>query len=353
MSVTCSLVEPRYFPWMRTLVTGATGLLGSRLVRRLSSVVVLSRDPDAAWERLRRGQTAGPAAVAARDGDGCGDGCGDGAAGTVGALDWEASVSAYAWDPEAGPPPAAALEGVDAVVHLAGEPLAEGRWTAEKKRRIRDSRVRATRHLVNGLAARTARPKVLVSASAVGYYGERGDEWLDEQSARGEGFLAELCAQWEREAWAAQELGIRVVTLRLGVVLAGEGGALARMRRPFEMGLGGALGSGSQWMPWIHADDAVGIVLHALREPSVRGPINAVAPGSVTNREFVRALGRVLHRPTILRVPAMMLRVVFGEMSQVLTVSQRVLPAAAERSGYVFAFSEITTALLAALDATA
>ncbi len=192
-----------------------------------------------------------------------------------------------------------------------------------------------------------------MSASAVGYYGERGDEWLDEQSARGEGFLAELCAQWEREAWAAQELGIRVVTLRLGVVLAGEGGALARMRRPFEMGLGGALGSGSQWMPWIHADDAVGIVLHALREPSVRGPINAVAPGSVTNREFVRALGRVLHRPTILRVPAMMLRVVFGEMSQVLTVSQRVLPAAAERSGYVFAFSEITTALLAALDATA
>jgi uncharacterized protein (TIGR01777 family) len=296
---------------MRALVTGATGFIGRRLVAKLDHAVVLTRDP-------ARAQSSFTAA------------------------------EAYAWSPEAGPPPDEAFQGVDVVFNLAGEPVA-GRWTAERKRRIRESRVVGARNLVAALAAQKERPRLLVSASAVGYYGDRGDDELDEGSTAGRGFLAEVCADWEREALAAERLGIRVVCVRTGVVLARGGGALDKMLTPFRLGLGGRLGSGRQWMPWIHRDDVVGIMLHANREESVRGAINAVGPRPVTNAEFTRALGHALHRPALLPVPRTGLRMAFGEMSEILTASQRVLPKVAMRTGYAFRFSELDQALNAAL----
>lgn len=263
------------------------------------------------------------------------------------------AVEAHPWSPEAGPPPDGALRGVDAVFNLAGEPVAEGRWTVEKKRLIRDSRVLSTRNLIAGLAAQETRPRVLVSASAVGYYGDRGDEELDEMSLAGRGFLADVCAQWEREALAAERLGIRVVCVRTGVALSSRGGALARMLTPFRLGAGGRLGSGRQWMPWIHLDDVVGIMMHASRDDTLRGAINAVGPRPVTNTEFTAALGHAVHRPALLPVPSAALRLAFGEMSEILTASQRVFPKVAERTGYAFKYSDLKGALDAVLTTTA
>lgn len=297
----------------RALVTGATGLLGRRLVARLPDAVVLSRDP-------AKATASSP------------------------------SAKAYAWSPEAGPPPAAALAEVEVVFHLAGEPLGDGRWTAEKKQRIRDSRVLGTRNLVAGLAGLERRPRVLVSASAVGYYGDRGDEELDEDSAAGRGFLAEVCAAWEREASAAEGLGMRVVRVRTGIVLSPEGGALAKLLGPFRLGLGGKLGSGGQWMSWIHIDDLIGILLHASREATVLGPINAVGPRPVSNAELTRTLGRVLRRPARLPIPGFALRAALGEMSELVTTSQRVLPKVAQRTGYEFEHTELEAALTALLE---
>jgi uncharacterized protein (TIGR01777 family) len=297
---------------VRTLITGATGLVGRALLPRLESAVVLTRDPARAGARL------GP-------------------------------VEAQAWNPESGPPPLAALRDVDVVFNLAGEPVAEGRWTAERRRRIRDSRLLGTRHLVAAIAELERRPRVLVSASAVGYYGDRGDEELDEGSAVGRGFLAEVCAEWEREALAAMRLGLRVVCLRTGIVLAPGGGALARMLTPFRMGLGGPLGSGRQWMPWVHIEDLVGLLLHAGQNDRLSGPMNGVGPRPSTNAEFARAFGRALHRPAVLPVPRWLLRAAFGQMSEILTASQRVFPRVAQRSGYVFKHAELDRALAAAL----
>jgi uncharacterized protein (TIGR01777 family) len=297
---------------MRTLITGATGLVGRALLPRLESAVVLTRDP------VRAGGRLGP-------------------------------VEAQAWNPESGPPPLAALRHVDVVFNLAGEPVAGGRWTAERRRRIRDSRVLGTCHLVAAIAELERRPRVLVSASAVGYYGDRGDEELDEGSAVGRGFLARVCADWEREALAATRLGLRVVCLRTGIVLAPGGGALARMLKPFRMGLGGPLGSGRQWMPWVHIEDLVGLLLHAGRSDRLSGPMNGVGPRPSTNTEFARALGRALHRPAVLPVPRWLLRAAFGQMSEILTASQRVFPRVAQRSGYVFKHAELDCALAAAL----
>lgn len=297
---------------MKTLLTGATGLIGRELVARLGGAVVLSRDP----ERARRTLPG---------------------------------VEAHAWAPEAGPPPAEAFQGVEAVFNLAGEPVGEGRWTAERKRRIRDSRVLGTRNLVAGLATLERRPRVLVSASAVGYYGDRGDEILDETSPPGRGFLADVCAEWEREAMAAERLGVRVVCVRTGIVLARGGGALAKMLTPFRMGVGGRLGDGRQWMPWIHVDDEVGLLLHARNDARIQGALNAVGPRPVTNAELTRELGRALHRPALLPVPKTALRLAFGEMSEILTASQRVLPKEAERTGYAFEHPELAGALAALL----
>jgi uncharacterized protein (TIGR01777 family) len=302
---------------MRTLVTGATGLIGraliDHLIGRLDSAVVLTREPDRAKGKLPK-------------------------------------VAAHAWSPEAGPPPTRAFDGVDVVFNLAGEPVAEGRWTTDKKRRIRDSRVLGTRNLVAGLAAlEEKRPRVLVSASAVGYYGDRGDEEFVETSASGSGFLAEVCAAWEHEALAAQALGIRVVCARIGIVLAQGGGALAKMLTAFRLGVGGKLGDGRQWMPWIHLDDVAGILLHASQDARIQGAINAVGPRPVTNADFTRALGKAVHRPAFLTVPKIALRLAFGELGQILTDSQRVLPRVAEQTGYAFKHGDLGGALAAAL----
>lgn len=296
---------------MKALVTGATGLVGNALLKKLEGAVVLTRDPRDSERRLGSG------------------------------------VSAWAWKPTAEPAPAAAFDGVDTVFHLAGEPVAEGRWTAEKKQRIRDSRVLGTRNLVATLAALPSLPRVLVCASAVGFYGDRGDTELREGTARGQGFLAEVCEAWEAEARAAERVGIRVVMARLGIVLAPQGGALARMVPPFRLGVGGKLGDGRQWMPWIHLDDVVGLLLHAARDERLRGPMNVASPEPVTNAEFTRALGHALGRPTLMSVPRLALRVAFGELSQALLGSQRVVPGVALETHYTFAHPRVGPALAA------
>ncbi len=293
---------------MKTLVTGATGLIGSALVPRLERAVILSREPDAA-----RGKFPG--------------------------------AEAFGWTPEAGPPPGSVFEDVEAVVHLAGEPIADGRWSEERKRRIRDSRVLGTRRLVEAMQALPRPPRILVCASAIGIYGERGDEELDEASAPGSGFLAEVCREWEAEAQKAAGRGIRVVCVRNGIVLSARGGALARMVKPFRLGVGGPIGGGRQWMSWIHLEDEVGILLRALDDTGLSGPVNAVSPQPVTNAEFSRALGSALGRPAFLPLPRFALRAAFGEMSQVLTGSQRVLPRAMLHAGYAFRFPRIEQAL--------
>lgn len=236
--------------------------------------------------------------------------------------------------------------------NLAGEPVAEGRWTAEKKARIRDSRVLGTRRLVEGLKQLDRRPRVLVSASAVGWYADSGDRELTEAEPPADTFLGEVCAAWEQEARAAEPLGIRVVLVRIGLVLGPGGGAMGQMLPLFRLGLGGRLGSGRQWMPWIHLDDLVGLLLFAARCETLRGPMNAAAPHPVTNAEFTRTLGRVLHRPAFLPAPAFGLRLALGEFASVLLASQRVLPRAALAAGYEFQYSELEPALRSVVAAT-
>ncbi len=233
----------------------------------------------------------------------------------------------------------------DAIVNLAGESIASGRWTAARKAAIRSSRVEATRALVDAAAAASPRPKVLVNASAIGYYGAHGDEPLDETAAPGADFLARVCVEWEAEARRAEALGLRVVLLRLGVVLAPDGGALSAMLLPFRAGLGGAIGGGRQWMSWVHRDDVVGLLREAVGNAEYAGPVNATSPNPVTNRDFTRALGRALHRPTVLPVPGIGLRLLLGEMATMLLTGQRVLPKAAERLGYAWQQPELPAAL--------
>jgi uncharacterized protein (TIGR01777 family) len=296
---------------MRALVTGATGFIGKRLLAKLQQPVVLSRDSASAAAKLNQFRP-----------------------------------SVYAWDPQTGPPPAAAFDGVDTIFHLAGDPVAEGRWTAAKKARIRDSRVVGTRNLVAGLRGLGVKPGVLVSASAVGYYGSRGDEELTESSQPGGDFLAEVCFQWEQEAQAARELGIRVVPIRVGIVLGKKGGALSKMLTPFQLGLGSPLGSGRQYMPWIHIDDLVELFLFAAGQPATSSPLNGVAPHPVTNREFTKVLSRVLSRPTFLPpVPGPVLRTLVGEFADVLLGSTRAVPQAALAAGFAFRFPELEPAL--------
>jgi uncharacterized protein (TIGR01777 family) len=259
-------------------------------------------------------------------------------------------VRAWAWQPEQQLVPTAAFEHVEAVFHLAGEPVAEGRWTEAKKQRIRDSRVLGTRQLVASMAQILPRPRVLVCASAIGFYGNRGDAQLDESSPGGTGFLADVCRDWEAEALEAEKLGVRVVIARLGLVLASRGGALERMLLPFRLGLGGKLGNGQQWMSWVHLDDVVGLLLHAAQRKELRGPLNVVGPAPATNEAFTRELGRLLGRPTVMSAPRLALRLALGEMSEVLLESQRVLPRVAQQSGYAFAQPELGAALAACLE---
>jgi uncharacterized protein len=296
---------------VRVTVTGASGLIGASLLSALrergEEATGLSRDP-----RGRPGFDA--------------------------------------WDPLEEPAPVASLERRDAVVHLAGENIAQ-RWSAKAKQTIRESRVTGTEQLVRGLQAcrPEERPPVLVSASAIGYYGPHGDEPIDEDAPPGRDFLAQLCVAWEAQAQAAERLGMRVVTLRNGVVLDAGGGALGKMLRPFRLGMGGPLAGGGQYISWIDVDDVVGMTLAAISQERWAGPVNATAPEPVTNRELSKALGRVLHRPAVLPVPGMALRLLYGEMSGIVTTGARVLPAKALVLGYEFRHSRLEEALRSAL----
>lgn len=239
------------------------------------------------------------------------------------------------WD-ALGPKRLPDVSGFEAVVNLAGENIASGRWTEARKRRLSDSRIRATQACLEALRRASPRPKVFVSASAVGYYGPAEGEALREEAPNGSDFLAGLCRQWEEEASKSEPLGVRTVRLRIGVVL-GKGGALAKMLTPFKLGLGGPLGSGEQWMSWIHLEDVAGIVLHLLKAPEASGPVNATAPEPATNRDFSKTLARALGRPCLpFSVPAFALKILVGEMAQMLLTGQRVLPAKAEALGYRF-----------------
>ena len=255
------------------------------------------------------------------------------------------------WDPPAGVLDAAALGGVDAVVHLAGAGLASRRWNDTIRRAILDSRVQGTRLLAERLAAMAKPPEVLVSASAIGIYGDRGDEVLTETSSSGAGFLAEVCQRWEDAAAPAQSAGVRTVFLRTGIVQAGDGGALKAMLPLFRLGLGARLGSGAQWNSWVSMNDEVGAVVHALSAVDLSGPVNVVAPGPVTNSEYTATLARVLGRPAVLSVPAAVLEAMLGRQMarEVLLASQRVRPAALEASGYRFRHPGLEGALRAAL----
>jgi len=304
---------------MKALVTGATGFVGPRLLRLLDRPVVVSRNPDRAKQSI--GHLAG---------------------------------RIVRWDPLEGPPPPEAFEGIDVVYHLAGESVAGARWTAAQKARIRDSRVLGTRHLVQGIAQAAVKPATLVSASAVGYYGSRGDEELTESAAPADDFLARVCVEWEREALAAADLGVRVVTARTGIVLgSGSGGALAKMLTPFKLGAGGPLGNGRQWMPWVHVADLARLYVHAADHGEIRGAMNAVSPQPVRNTEFTKALARQLHRPAFMPAPYLGLRIVFGEFAQVLFASQRVIPKVALDTGFTFQYPDITSALREILAAAA
>jgi uncharacterized protein (TIGR01777 family) len=261
-----------------------------------------------------------------------------------------ARPGSISWDPAAGRLDPADLEGLDGVVHLAGEGIGEKRWSAAQKAKIRDSRTQGTTLLCDALASLSAKPAVLVSGSAIGFYGDRGEDQLTEQSGPGSGFLAELCLAWEASTAAAEAAGIPVARIRTGIVLSGEGGALARMARLFKIGLGGRLGSGDQWMSWISLADEVGAIRFLLDHP-VAGPVNLTAPGPVTNAVFTKALGRVLHRPTLLPVPAFGPKLLLGSelAEQLLFYSQRVLPDVLVEAGYEFRYDEVETALRAAL----
>ena len=303
---------------MRVAVTGATGLIGRAVVAALrergDDVTVLTRDPVHARSVL-----------------------GD--------------VEAHTWsDPGAAPPPTDALGGCRGVINLLGEPVGQ-RWSDDAKRAIRHSRVMGTRNLVAALRAADARLDVLVSGSATGYYGARGDERVDEsaQPARGD-FLAEVCVEWEGEARAAEELGIRVVTSRTGVVLARSGGALERMLPPFKAGVGGPVAAGRQWVPWVHVEDVAGALLFCLDRDEASGPVNLSAPEPVTNRELSKALGRVLRRPAVIPVPGAALRLLYGEMAQVVTTGVRAVPARLQELGYRFQRPDLEPALRAALE---
>jgi uncharacterized protein (TIGR01777 family) len=294
---------------MKITITGASGLIGAKLVERLRArgddVTTLSRNPS--------------------------------------------SPGAVAWRPEDEPAPTSALDGRDAVVHLAGEEVAQ-RWSDGAKRRIRSSRELGTRNLVAGIEAAEPRPRALVASSAVGYYGPHGDERVDEQAPPGSDFLAEVCVTWEREAQRAADVGLRVVNVRTGVVLARGGGALAKMLPFFKLGIGGPVAGGDQYLPWIHVDDVVGIYLAALDGEDWSGPVNATAPEPVTNKAFSKALGRALHRPAFAPVPGLAVRTLYGEMAEIVTKGQRVVPRRAQELGYAFGHTDLDEALRSALN---
>lgn len=296
----------------KVLVTGGTGFIGKRVCDALQTkdyaVNVVSRDPERAKTKLQ-------------------------------------SVNEiHAWNPETEQLPSEAASDLNAVVHLAGESVA-GRWNAKKKQRIRDSRVLSTQNLVSSLASSESKPDVLVCASAIGLYGATGDDSFTEESTIGTDFLAEVCQEWEAEGQKAGELGIRVVHVRIGLVLGLGGGLLDQVLPPFKIGAGGRLGTGQQWMSWIHIDDVVGIIMHSLENEGIQGALNATAPNPIRNIEFTKTLGSVLRKPAIFPVPAFGLQLLMGEFAEFVMLSQNVLPVRTEASGYEFQFSTLETAL--------
>ncbi|HXF93145.1 MAG TPA: TIGR01777 family oxidoreductase [Nitrospiraceae bacterium] len=298
---------------MKIVISGGTGFIGRALCRALAAedhdVVVLSR---------RAGEAK---------------------------LGLDSSTKVVEWDGLTTGPWERELDSADAVINLAGAPIAEARWSPERKRVIYDSRIAATRLLAQALDRVSARHRVFLSASGVGYYGPSDDRPLQEGAPPGTGFLAELCVAWEREAMVAQRAGARVVCLRLGMVLEKDGGALPRMLLPFRAFIGGPIGPGTQWVSWIHRQDLIGMMEWVLTTPRVSGPVNAVAPGAVTMREFCATLGRVLRRPSWLPVPGMVLRLALGELATVLTTGQCVLPGVAQQAGYRFRYPSLESAL--------
>ncbi|HEV3285082.1 MAG TPA: TIGR01777 family oxidoreductase [Solirubrobacteraceae bacterium] len=310
---------------LRVTVTGATGLIGRTLLPALhardAEVTVLSRDPGRSRAAL------------------------DGVAG--------GPLEVLAWDPMGGPAPAEALADRHAVLHLAGEPVAQ-RWSTRAKQAIQNSRVLGTRNLIAGLreierAQAGAPPHTLISASAIGYYGAHGEEPLDEETPPGSDFLARVCVAWELEARRAIELGLRALQLRIGVVLDGTGGALAKMLPPFRLGLGGPVAGGRQYVSWVHVEDLVGMMLAALEDEQWTGPVNATAPEPVTNRQLSKALGRVLGRPALAPVPELALQLLYGEMAEIITTGARVMPARALMLGYEFRQPDLERALRVAI----
>ncbi len=297
---------------MKLLITGGTGFIGTPLCRALTQhgheLFVVTRRPQEqpAWSGVHF-------------------------------LSWEP----LEW--------AQRLAMADGVINLAGEPLAAGRWNASRKRAIRESRIQSTRAVVDTIVGQTRKPAVLINASAIGYYGDRGNEVLHEHAAPGRGFLPELCSAWEAEAQRAEAFGVRVVRVRIGIVLGPDGGALSKMVPPFRLGIGGPLGSGRQWMSWIHRDDLIGLIEWALTQPTLSGPVNATAPYPLTMRHFARELGRALNRPSWAPVPSIALRVLLGEMADLLLTGQRVLPQAALNAGYQFTYPQLPEALHASL----
>ncbi len=292
---------------MKALITGASGFVGHHLAVAMPDAILVGRSREKIQKKFGQREVR----------------------------EWDGSGNAGA----------SFFEGVDTVFHLAGESVFHGRWNAEKKERIRASRVEGTRHLVESIALSAHRPTTLICSSAVGYYGSRGDELLTERSVSGDDFLARVCVDWEREALLAEEFGVRVVLIRTGVVLGADGGALAQMLPPFRVGLGGRLGSGRQYMAWIHIDDLIGAMLLARGTPGMRGPVNAVAPNPSSNSEFTRILAASLHRPALFPVPGFALKIVLGEFAEVLLGSQRAVPEVLQQIGYSFAFPELTAAL--------
>jgi uncharacterized protein (TIGR01777 family) len=295
---------------MDILITGGTGFIGSALGKELKksghSVIITTRKKTQAKQKLT-------------------------------------------WNPPDLIPPDR-IESIDAVINLAGESIASGRWTDKKKERIRSSRVDTTRALVQSLRHAKIKPKTLISASAVGYYGPHGNKVITEQTPAGADFLAEVAQAWEKEAFKADELGIRVVIVRFGTVLEADGGALKQMAVPFKLFLGGTLGSGEQWFAWVHRDDLIGIIQYVLEHETITGPVNVTAPELVTNREFCSALGEALGRPSWLFVPGFALKVLIGEFGGVLLTGQRVIPEKALKAGYKFKYPEIRAALKAIFD---
>lgn len=298
---------------MKILLTGATGFIGGHLAKSLArdghELVILSRHPDGVGEKLN------------------------------------VPVKAFKWESYL-PVPAEALTGVNAVIHLAGEGIAEKRWTEEQKKKILETRVEGTRHLVRAIAAMPGKkPEVVVGASAIGFYGDRGDEVLTEGSAPGTGFLADVCRTWEAELKPLEKENVRTVSVRIGIVLGLEGGALKKMLPIFKTGLAGPVGSGKQWMSWIHVADLVSLFKHAVTRADVKGVVNGVAPTPVTNAEFSKVLGHVLHRPAVLPAPGFALRLAMGELAVLVLGSQKVIPENTRKAGFSWAFPELEPAL--------